>query len=64
MVGHPPLVEAAIYPYRTGVAWRVRVDSTIARVHQHGASAPRSVGQLTSHTGGTIEQQGIRCPPR
>ena len=100
MVDHRPLVEGAIFRYRTGVAWRdlpgefgpwqtvwkrhhrfsldgtwdrvlvalqsqaeargeidwrVSVDSTIARVHQHGATAPRPVGQPVSHTGGTIE---------
>ena len=37
------------------IDWRVSVDSTIARVHQHGASAARL--QLTpgSHTGGSVE---------
>lgn len=37
------------------IDWRVSVDSTIARVHQHGATAAR--WQLTpgSHTGGSVE---------
>ena len=35
--------------------WRVSVDSTIARVHQHGATAARSSQPAASHTGGTIE---------
>ena len=97
---HRPLVEGAIYRYRTGIAWRdlpaefgpwqtvwkrhhrfstdgtwdkvltmlqaqadargeidwrLSVDSTIARVHQHGATASRSTGNPMSHTGGTIE---------
>jgi transposase len=97
---HRPLVEGAIYRYRTGIAWRdlpaefgpwqtvwkrhhrfstdgtwdkvltalqaqadargeidwrLSVDSTIARVHQHGATAARSNQKPTSHTGGTIE---------
>ena len=34
---------------------RVSVDSTIARVHQQGATAARSQLTATSHTGGTIE---------
>jgi transposase len=102
MVDHRPLVEGAIYRYRTGVAWRdlpaefgpwqtvwkrhyrfskdgtwdrvltalqaqadadgeidwrLSVDSTCARVHQHGATAARSEGTATSHTGGTTELQ-------
>ncbi len=40
---------------RGEVDWRVSVDSTIARVHQHGASAARSELTPSSHTGGTIE---------
>jgi transposase len=42
--------------------WRVSVDSTVSRVHQHGATAPRPVGPsgrsastALSHTGGTTE---------
>jgi transposase len=102
MVDHRPLVEGAIYRYRTGVAWRdlpvefgpwqtvwkrhyrfskdgtwdkvltalqakadangeidwrVSVDSTSARVHQHGATAARSSLTASSHTGGTTESQ-------
>ena len=34
---------------------RVSVDSTIARVHQHGATAARSSVKPTSHTGGSVE---------
>ena len=100
MKPHRPLVEGAIYRFRTGVAWRdlpadfgpwqtvwkrhhrfsldgtwdsvlsalqsaadaegdidwrLSVDSTISRVHQHGASAARSQLQPTSHTGGSTE---------
>lgn len=42
--------------------WNVSVDSTVARVHQHGATAARpaagSVLTGKSLTGGTIELQG------
>ena len=100
MGDHRPLVEGAIYRYRTGIAWRdlpadfgpwqtvwkrhhrfcvdgtwdkvltavqaqvdaegridwrVSVDSTIARVHQHAATAARSSSTATSHTGGAVE---------
>lgn len=37
------------------IDWRVSVDSTIARVHQHGATAARSKLSTTAHTGGSIE---------
>lgn len=37
------------------IDWRVSVDSTIARVHQQGATAARSHLPATSHTGGTVE---------
>ena len=37
------------------IDWRVSVDSTVARVRQHGATAVRSQLMPTSHTGGTIE---------
>jgi transposase len=40
------------------IDWRVSVDSTSARVHQHGATAARSSQTVTSHTGGTTESQG------
>jgi len=33
------------------IDWQVSVDSTIARVHQHGASAARSQLKTTAHTG-------------
>ncbi len=42
--------------------WRVSVDSTVARVHQHGATAARLAGPsgrssstALSHTGGALE---------
>jgi transposase len=35
--------------------WQVSIDSTIARVHQHGATARRSLSRPTSHTGGAVE---------
>lgn len=35
--------------------WRVSVDSSVMRVHQHGATARRSSTKPTSHTGGTVE---------
>jgi transposase len=35
--------------------WQVSVDSTVVRVHQHGATARRSSSKPTSHTGGTTE---------
>ncbi len=37
------------------IDWRVSVDSTIARVHQHGATAARLQGTPTSHIGGPVE---------
>lgn len=40
-----------------GIDWRVSVDSTIARVHQHGATAARSLSGPSSHTGGSVELQ-------
>jgi transposase len=42
-----------------GVDWQVSVDSTIARVHQHGAAAARSELRATAHAGGSVELQGI-----
>ena len=42
--------------------WQVSVDSTIARVHQHGATAARSVSRPTSHTGGATELQEAAAP--
>ena len=39
------------------IDWRVSADSTIARVHQHGATAARSQASATSHTGGSVELQ-------
>ncbi|MDX6228666.1 MAG: hypothetical protein QOI76_2056 [Frankiales bacterium] len=40
---------------RGKIDWRLSVDSTSARVHQHGATAARCSGQVTSHTGGPVE---------
>lgn len=41
------------------VHWRVSVDSTSARVHQHAATLSREVAvSLPSHTGGWVELQG------
>ena len=37
--------------------WNVSVDSSIMRVHQHGASAARSAAPPGSHTGGSRESQ-------
>jgi transposase len=37
------------------IDWRCSVDSTIARVHQHGATAARSSSTASSHTGGGVE---------
>ena len=42
------------------IDWRVSVDSTTARVHQHGATASRSgeaAAGPSSHTGGGAESQ-------
>ena len=38
-----------------GIDWRLSVDFTTARVHQHGATAARSASSPTSHTGGSVE---------
>ncbi len=38
--------------------WLVSVDSTIVRAHQHAAGARREdQGELTQHTGGSVELQ-------
>ena len=37
------------------VDWRTSVDSTIARMHQHGANAARCSWGPSSHTGGAVE---------
>ena len=39
------------------IDWRVSVDLTAARVHQHGATAARVELKATSHTGGSVELQ-------
>jgi transposase len=40
---------------RGEIDWNVSVDSTVARVHQHGATAARCELKPTSHTRGSIE---------
>jgi transposase len=40
------------------IDWQVSVDSTISRVHQHGATAARCSSGPSSHTGGSVELQG------
>ncbi len=37
------------------VDWQTSVDSTIARAHQHSATAARRVSGPSSHTGGAAE---------
>lgn len=37
------------------IDWRVSVDSAIARVHQHDATAAKSKLTTTAYTGGAIE---------
>jgi transposase len=37
------------------IDWRVSVDSTVVRAHQHSATARRSTTTPTSHTGGATE---------
>ena len=37
------------------IDWRVSVDSSVMRVHQHGATARRSSSKPFSHTGGSTE---------
>jgi transposase len=41
--------------------WQISVDSSIMRVHQHGASAARSSTPPGSYTGGSVESQESRC---
>ena len=43
---------------RGEIDWQISVDSTSVRVHQHGATAPRTQGGPSSHTGGRVELQG------
>jgi len=43
---------------RGEIDWRVSIDSTSSRVHQHGATASRTLGGPSSHTGGRVELQG------
>lgn len=44
---------------RGEIDWQVSVDSTSVRVHQHGATAPRTQGGPSSHTGGGVELHGF-----
>ena len=37
------------------IDWKLSIDSSIMRVHQHGATAPRSVWGPSSLTGGSVE---------
>ena len=37
------------------IDWKVSIDSSVMRVHQHGATARRTVSSVSSHTGGAIE---------
>ncbi len=37
------------------IDWRVSVDSSSVRAHQHGATAARSGSAAPSHTGGAVE---------
>ena len=40
------------------VDWQLSIDSTVARVHQHGSNMTRQVAAvLPSHTGGPLERQ-------
>lgn len=40
------------------IDWQLSMDSTVSRVHQHGANLSREVAsQLPSHTGGSFELQ-------
>lgn len=40
------------------VDWQLSIDSTVSRVHQHGANLSRQVASvLPSHTGGPVELQ-------
>jgi transposase len=43
---------------RGEIDWRVSAGSTIARVHQQGATAARSQSKPTSYTGGPVGLQG------
>ena len=40
------------------VDWQILIDSTVARVHQHGSNMTRELAAvLPSHTGGPLELQ-------
>ena len=49
---------------RGKIDWKVSVDSTSSRVHQHGATAARVQGGPRSHPGGRVELQGSAGPRR
>ena len=36
------------------IGWNVSVDSTIAHVHRHGATAARPEAEVTARTGGSV----------
>ncbi len=40
------------------IDWRLSIDSSVMRVHQHGATAARGVSGPSSLTGGSVELQG------
>ncbi len=44
------------------LAWRVSADSSSMRVHQHSATAARSISSAPSHTGGAVESQEALDP--
>jgi transposase len=44
------------------IDWRVSVDSSTSRVHQHAATAQRSSEGPSSYTGGEIESQEAAPP--
>jgi transposase len=44
------------------IDWRISVDSTSSRVHQHGATALRSSEEPMSYTGGRSELQETAPP--
>lgn len=41
-----------------GIDWQMSIDSTVSRVHEHGANLSRQVAaELPSHTGERLELQ-------
>ena len=44
------------------VDWQISIDSTVARVHQHGSNMTREFAAvLPSHTAGRVELQETTC---